>query len=88
MASWAAGHALSETLRMELLSYQWCKLDDTWAEASHRGVSCDGSRRIHAPQAWVSATLRLQQNLLLLGSLDTRMRCRMDGLFKGWKAIG
>ena len=74
MLSWAAGHALSETLRVEHLFYQWCKLDDTSAEASHRVVSCDGSRRTHASQAWVSAALRLQQNLSLWESLQTPTR--------------
>ena len=88
MESWAAGHALSQTLRMALLSYQWCKLDDTWDEASHRDASRDGSRRSHASQAWISVTLRLQQNLSLWDSFQTATRCRMDGMFKRWTAIG
>ena len=41
----------------------------------------------HASQAWVSATLRLQHNMSLWGSLQTTTRCRMDGMFQRWKAI-
>ena len=88
MEYWAGGGALSPKLHLELLSYQWCKLDDTWAESSHRDVSCDSGRRTCSSQAWVSFTLRLQQNLRLWSSLDARMRARMRIMLYRWRAIG
>ena len=39
LEAYASGSAMIDTLAIELLSYQWCKIDDTWAESSHQGVS-------------------------------------------------
>jgi hypothetical protein len=88
MEAWARGEAASDMLRMELLSYQPCKLDDTWAETCHRDVSRDGSRTTHASQAWVSASLRLRQNLDLWDRLDAPMRLHMHEMLRRWTAIG
>ncbi len=39
MIRFAAGEALSPELQAELHAYRACKLDDTWAESSHRDIS-------------------------------------------------
>jgi len=65
MHAWAAGGHPSEHLLAEVNAYQWCKVDDTWAEATHRDISRDRRRSTFASQAWQSATLRLTQNLQL-----------------------
>ena len=74
--AWAADHCLSDALRVELLSYQWCKLDNTLAESSHRDVSREASRCTNASQAWISATLRMHQNLDMWETLDFSSRRR------------
>ena len=81
MEAWAAGGLPSARVRLEVLSYQWCKLDDTWVEATHRDVSRLAKRSTFARQAWLSASLRLQQNLSLWDSLDTQARVRFDSMF-------
>ena len=88
MDAWLAGTPLSPRLRLELESYQWCKLDDTWAEATHRDVSRLAKRVTFASQAWQSASLRLQQNLDLWAAIDGRARARFHAFFYRWKAIG
>ena len=87
MDRWSRGGQKSELLRMELLSYAWCKVDDTWAEACHRDASRDGSRTTHASQAWVSASFRLRQNLHLYDSLGTTLRSQFCTMLRHWKAI-
>jgi hypothetical protein len=57
MEAWAAGAPVTSELRVELGAYQWCMLDDTWAEASHRGVPRLGQQTTFASQAWQSAML-------------------------------
>ena len=88
MDAWAAGAAPSLRVRMEAQSYQWCKLDDTWAAASHRDVARLAKRATFASQAWHSASQHLQQNLALWDSLDMDARARFDRMFYRWKAIG
>ena len=88
MEAWAAGEPVTSELRVELDSYQWCMLDDTWAEATHRGVARVCQRATFASQAWQSATLRLRQNLQLWDALDTRGRAGFQSCFYKWKAIG
>jgi hypothetical protein len=88
MDAWLAGTPLSLRLRLELESYQRCKLDDTWAEATHRDVSRLAKRVTFASQAWQSASLRLQQNLDLWAAIDGRARARFHAFFYRWKAIG
>ena len=87
MDIWSRGGQQSELLRMELLSYAWCKLDDTWAEACHRDVSRDGSRTTHASQAWVSASLQLRQNAHLRDTFGTTLRPQFYTILRHWKAI-
>ena len=88
MERWAAGGRVSEALLLEVQAYQWCKLDDTWAESTHRDVSRDRARVTNASQAWQSSTLRLGQNLALWDKLDPHGRVRFDIMFRRWKAIG
>jgi hypothetical protein len=88
MDAWLAGTPLSPRLRLELESYQWCKLDDTWAEATRRDVSRLAKRVTFASQAWQSASLRFQQNLDLWAALDGRARACYHAFFYRWKAIG
>ena len=88
MEAWAKGAAVSPRLRLELQSYHWCKLDDAWAEATHRGVSRIAKRVTVASQSWQYASLRLQQNLDLWDGLGTQSRARFDSMLYRWKAIG
>ncbi len=88
MELWASGGRPSRRLKTELDAYKFCKLDDTWPEATHRDVSRDRRRVTHASQAWLSATLRLRENLLLWESLDAPGRLRFERMWRRWKAIG
>jgi hypothetical protein len=88
MHAWAAGGHPSEHLLAEVNAYQWCKVDDTWAEATHRDISRDRRRSTFASQAWQSATLRLTQNLQLWDSLDMHGRSRMEVMMLRWRSIG
>ena len=88
MEAWAAGAAPSARLLLEVQSYRWCKIDDTWAEAAHRDVSRLAKRATFSSQSWVSASLRLQQNLMHWVSLGTQDRSRFGAMFYRWKAIG
>ena len=78
----ANGRPMTDTLAIELLSYQWCKIDDTWAETSHRDVSRVGQVTQHVTVAWVASSLRLSQNIKLWDSFDTHSRERFTILFK------
>jgi hypothetical protein len=73
---------------VEVDFYQWCTLDDTWAEATHRDVSRLAQGATFASQAWQSASLRSRQNLKLWDALATRGRARFESCFYEWKAIG
>ena len=88
MEAWASDQSLSGALRVEWMSYKWCKLYDTWAEASHRDVSREATRCTHASQAWISATLRMHQNLDMWETLDLSSRRRFEVMFRNWKSIG
>ena len=88
MLAWLDGQPLTDTLKREVLAYRYCKLDDTWAEACHRDVSREGKRNTRASQAWVSASLRLQQNLDVFSMLDSDMLKRADMMLLRWKSIG
>ena len=86
LEAFANGRPMTDTLANELLSYQWCKIDDTWAETSHRDVSRVGQATQHVTVAWVASSLRLSQNIKLW--VDTHSRERFATFFKRWKAIG
>ena len=88
MDAFATGEAMSDRLRFEVQSDQWCKIDDTWADATHRDVSRDVSRATRVTLAWMVATLRLGWNLQLWDRIDTPGRARFDGMFGRWKPIG
>ena len=66
----ASGGLLAVDLRAEIVAYQLCKIDDTWAEAAHRDVSCFHKRALFARPAYVSAKLRARQTLASLDILD------------------
>ena len=88
LEAFANGRPMTDTLAIELLSYQWCKIDDTWAETSHRDVSRVGRVTPHVTVAWVASSLCLSQNIKLWDSFDMHSRERFTILFKRWKAIG
>jgi hypothetical protein len=67
LEAFANGRPMTDTLAIELLSYQWRKIDDTWAETSHRDISRVGQVTQHVTVAWVASSLRLSQNIKLLG---------------------
>jgi len=87
MKEWANGGVLADTLNTELRVYRNCKLDDTWAEACHRDVSRESKRNTRASQGWVSASLRLQQNLAVFDALPGPTVRRASIMFQRWKAI-
>jgi hypothetical protein len=88
LEAFANGRPMTDTLAIELLSYQWCKIDDTWAETSHRDVSRVGQVAQHVTVAWVASSLRLSQSIKVWDSFDTHSRERFTILFERWKAIG
>jgi hypothetical protein len=51
LEAFANGRPMTDTLAIELLSYQWCKIDDTRAETSHRDVSRVGQVTQHVTEA-------------------------------------
>ena len=87
MEAWAAGHSMSARLREAVSSYQLCILDDTWVESVHREVSHVSKRSTYSKLQWRSSTLRLQQNLKMVETLDDASARRFNVLFRKFKAI-
>ena len=88
MQAFAAGQRMSARLRAEFLSYSACVVDDTWAEAIHRDVSTQAKRFTCVSFPFQAATLRLQQNLDLVASLDANEAQLFANMFSNWKAVG
>ena len=84
----ANGQGMSEALRTEIASYQFCTLDDTWVEAAHRDISCIVKKKTNVDISTVFATMRLKQNLSFLDSLaqDTQVLFHHI-LVPKWKSI-
>ena len=85
MIDHAAGKGTSDLLRQELMSYQFCMLDDTWVEAGHRDVSWIQGGRPSGRVPYVAASTRLQQNLRLW---DRGNQARMSICFRKYRAMG
>jgi len=88
MVQHASGSGMSSRLRLEVMSYQLCKIDDTWAEAAHRDVSSFGKRSTSAKVAITAASQRLQQSLASLDSADHREADYFYTCLRKCKAIG
>ena len=63
MESFAAGQPMSRRLLVQLASYQLVKIDDTWAEASHRDLSRACKHVTGGRVPWIAATVRTAQSL-------------------------
>jgi len=87
MASFAAGNRLHPLLQTELNAYRACKLDDTWAESSHRDISRSAKSTTNMDMRWTASTYRLGQNIAFVESLDSDQARRFAWLFHWWKAI-
>ena len=85
MVDHAAGKGTSDKLRQELLSYQFCMLDDTWVEAGHRDVSGVQATKPSGRAPYVAATTRLRQNLHLW---DNGNQERIATFFRKYRAMG
>ena len=88
MEAHASGKGMSSRLRVEVISYQLCILDDTWVEATHRDVSRVSNSCTYAKLAWRSSTMRLDQNLALMDSLDDAGASKLTFLYKKFRVIG
>ena len=69
MEAHAAGDGLSEALRIEIASYQFCTLDDTWVEAAHRDISGVLKKATNINTSTALASVRMEQSLDFLDSL-------------------
>ena len=87
LVRFANGYGLTTDLRVELNAYRLCKLDDTWAESSHRDLSRIGRLGTFEDMAWSASTYRLKQNLEYVSKLDASETRRFAWLFHWWKAI-
>ena len=88
MVSHAGGAGLSERLRVELRAYSLCKLDDTWAESTHRDISCLLKRTANCRPVYVAGKLRLQQTLASIDGMAPDARCAFAKCLQHFKAIG
>ena len=84
----AAGRGMSERLRCEVRSYQLCKVDDTWAEAAHRDVSCFGQRATAAKIPYIAASQRLGQTLASVDKMSQAELRQFHECMRKRKAIG
>ena len=84
----AAGQGMSDRLRCEICSYQFCKIDDTWAEAVHRDISGFGKRASAAKAPYIAASHRLQQTLASIDSMTVAETRKFYDFMRKYKAIG
>ena len=88
MVSHAGGAGLSERLREELRAYSLCKLDDTWAESTHRDISCLLKRATNCKPVYVAAKQRLQPTLASIDGMAPDARHAFGECLRHFKAIG
>ena len=88
MLAHALGGQLSERLRIELQAYSMCKIDDTWAEAAHRDVSCMTKRAARVKPVYVSAKQRLAQTLDSVDRMSCSERHEFHRCLRRFKAVG
>ena len=84
----AAGLGMSMTLRVELLAYSMAKIDDTWAETSHRDVSLFSTRCPASKVPYMAASHRMEQNLALYDGLSPGQQEHFCSMLKLHKSIG
>ena len=87
MQSFADGGGMSGPLRAELNAYRLCKLDDTWAESSHRDLTRITRKSTAEDLPWTASTYRLNQNLKYVDRMQPHQVRRFAWLFYWWKAI-
>ena len=83
----AAGQGMSPALRREVLAYQMCKVDDTWAEAAHRDVSRFVAGRPTAKVPYIAAHQRLRQTLASVDEMSPIEVEHFHQCVRGYKAI-
>ena len=88
MVSHARGAGLSKRLQEELRAYSLCKLDDTWAESTHRDISCLLKRATNCRPVYVAAKLRLQQTLATFDRMSPDARHSFGECLQRFRAIG
>ena len=82
------GLGLSNALRMEIASYQFCTLDDSWIEAAHRDVSGLAKKKANQGIALCLARTRLKQNLASMdGASWAAQAFFISTMMPGWKSI-
>ena len=79
---------MSGALRAELLAYSLAKIDDTWAEASHRDVSSFSKRCPGSKVPYMAASHRKQQHLAMHDQLRRAQQARFAGMLQAHKSIG
>ena len=79
---------MSHTLRLDIVSYQFCTLDDSWIEAAHRDVSGLAKKKANFGIAACLAHIRVKQNLALVDSASQAAQTLFfTTMMPGWKAI-
>ena len=84
LRGFAASGQMSECLRMEVMAYQLCVLDDTMAERPHAIVPKVARDAVQSKPAWWSGTIRLGQNLQMWNTSREMVMRWMDR----WRCIG
>lgn len=88
MEAFVGGADMTAQLYAEVSAYQFCKLDDTWVEASHRDLSGIGKRKGGSKMPFRFATMRLAQNMQQVDNLDRdRQATFHEVLMPKWRGI-
>ena len=88
MEKFAAGQRMSRRLLVQLASYQLVKIDDTWAEASHRDLSRACKHVTGGQVPWVAATVRTVQSLDSYDSASPAGQLAFERMMRRHQAIG
>ena len=87
MQAYADGGEIDQKLLRELMSYQLARIDDTWAEATHRDATTLGKRAAGGKVPYIGASLRKWQTLASLESMSTVERKYFNSAMANVRAL-
>ena len=79
---------MSDKLASDIGGYKLCMLDDTWVERQHADINRHYQRCPASKVPYVSACIRLDQNLAMVASLQAPALCFFHQCLRKHKAIG
>ena len=88
MVAWVDHGQLSWRLRVELLSYQVAKVDDTWQETVHRDVATASRTAPASAIPRLSAQVRRKRNREVYRHLPREEKEYLERCILRWRAIG